>query len=74
MIRLLSFLKTLRAITRFLASLADLLRDRQTIKAGEDKATARSLKEQMTRVEKAHAARRSVDPDRLPDDDPYRRD
>jgi hypothetical protein len=54
-----------------------LLRDaaqRRAIQAGADRAHATSLQEQTARVEKALAARRAVDVDRLPDDDPYRRD
>jgi hypothetical protein len=67
-------LKALLAAAGFLDSLMVFLRHRKQIKAGEDAAAARSLKEQVTRVEKARAARRTVDPGSLPDDDPYRRD
>ena len=73
-----SLLNVLARAVLALAQLFDgLMRDaaeRRALNAGEDRATARSLKEQTARVEKARAARRAVDADRLPDDDPYRRD
>jgi hypothetical protein len=72
---------SLTAIARAILALAQffdsLMRDaaqRRATQAGEDRALAHSLKEQTARVEQARAARRSADADRLPDDDPYRRD
>jgi hypothetical protein len=74
-------MSTLGAIARAIFALAQfldsLMRDaaqRRAVEAGEDRATAHSLKEQTARVEQARSARRAVDADRLPDDDPYRRD
>jgi hypothetical protein len=66
--------KAVLALARFFDSLMRALAERRAAQAGEDRATARSLKEQIARVEQARTARRSVDPDRLPDHDPYRRD
>ncbi len=66
--------KAILALAQFFDSLMRDLAERRAMEAGEDRATARSLKEQTARVEKARAARRAVDSDRLPDDDPYRRD
>lgn len=71
---LLSALKAFIAAANLLNGLMAFLRDRREARAGEDAAAARSLKEQVTRAEKARAARRAVDPGSLPDDDPYRRD
>jgi hypothetical protein len=70
----LSIARAIYALATFLAGLADLMRERRAIQAGEDKAAARSLKEQTDRVRKARDARRAVDAGRLPDDDPYLRD
>jgi hypothetical protein len=70
----LTILKTIHAAANFLTGLIAFLNSRRQIEAGEDKAAARSLKEQNIRVQKARAARRSVDTRSLPDDDPYRRD
>ncbi len=67
-------LKAFSAAVSFFAALIAFLNERRHIQSGEDRAAARSLKEQISRVEKARAARRSVDPRRLPDDDPDRRD
>ena len=66
--------KALLALAQFFDSLMRDAAERRVIQAGEDHATARSLQEQIARVEKARAARRAVDVDRLPDDDPDRRD
>lgn len=66
--------KTILALAQFFDSLMRGLNDRRARQAGEDRGTAHSLKEQTARVEQARAARRSVDLDRMPDDDPYRRD
>ena len=68
------FFKVMYAVVRFLGSLMAFLMNRRQIQAGEDRATARSLKEQARRVEAARAARRSVDPDSVSGDDPYCRD
>jgi predicted aminopeptidase len=59
---------------RFVTGLIELLRNRQCEAAGEAKADAKSLKEQTRRVSEARAARRAVDVDRMPDNDPFRRD
>ncbi|MGB0084224.1 MAG: hypothetical protein WBP94_02465 [Rhodomicrobiaceae bacterium] len=69
-----SVFKAIAAAAGFLTSLIVFLKDRENIQAGEDRAAARSLKEQNDRAEKARAARRAVAASRLPDDDPYRRD
>ena len=66
--------KAILALAQFFDSLMRGVADRRASQAGEDRATAHSLKEQIARVEQARAARRSVDVDRLPDNDPYRRD
>jgi hypothetical protein len=66
--------KAILALAEFFDSLMRDASQRRNVQAGEDAATARTLQEQTARVEKARAARRSVDSDRLPDDDPYRRD
>lgn len=72
---MLTVLNALSAVVRFLASLTAFLADRRQIQAGEDRAAARSLKEQITRVQTARAARRSIDPGSLPDlGDPDLRD
>ena len=70
----LSILKAIRATALFFNSLIVFLRERRQIRAGEERAAARSLREQMTRVQKARAARNTIDARGLPDDDPYRRD
>jgi hypothetical protein len=69
----LNALKAIYAAANLINGLVAFLRDRQQIKAGED-AAARSLTEQVTRAEKALAARRAVVPGRLPDHDSDRRD
>ena len=66
--------KAILALAQFFDSLMRDAAERRAIKAGEDRATANSLREQALRVEQARTARRSADADRLPDDDPYRRD
>jgi hypothetical protein len=66
--------KAVLALAQFFDSLMRDAAQRRAIQAGEDRATANSLQEQAARVEQARASRRSVDRDRLPDDDPYRRD
>ena len=66
--------KAILALAAFFDSLMRDVSERRSVQAGEDAATARTLEEQTARVEKARAARRSIDSDRLPDDDPYRRD
>lgn len=66
--------KTILALAQLFNALMRGLSERRAVKAGEDAATARSLKEQTARVEKARAARRAIDADRLPDHDPHRRD
>lgn len=71
---MLTILKAILAAAQFFTSLIAFLTERRQIQAGEDRAAARSLKEQMTRVRKARDARRAVDLSRLPDDDPNRRD
>ncbi|NJM33353.1 MAG: hypothetical protein HC850_00200 [Rhodomicrobium sp.] len=71
---LVTLFKAIAAAAGFLSGLIAFLKERDQIRAGEDKATARSLKELDDRVRKARDARRAVDPGRLPDDDPYRRD
>lgn len=70
----LTIVKTIYAAVTFLTGLVSFLRERRQMEAGEDKAAARSLKEQMIRVENARAARRAVKPDSMPEDDPYLRD
>lgn len=59
---------------RFITNLLDFLRTRQCEAAGKAKADAATLKEQIARAQTARNARRAVDPDRLPDNDPFRRD
>ena len=66
--------KAILALAQFFDSLMRDASERRAMQAGEDRATAHSLQEQIARVEKARAARCAVDVDRLPDDDPYRRD
>lgn len=70
----LAIFKAIYVAASFLTSLIAFLKERRQMQAGEDRAAARSLKEQMTRVEKARSARRSVDTRSLPNDDPYLRD
>lgn len=67
-------LKAVYTAATFLTSLISFLNQRKQIQDGEDKAAARSLKEQNIRVQKARAARRAVPPSSLPDDDPHIRD
>lgn len=62
------------AIARFLNALIGYLHDKAQRGIGETRVMARVLKEQWDRVAKARAARNAVTDDRLPDDDPYRRD
>lgn len=66
--------KAIFAAANFFTALFGYLKQNQDRKAGENRAAARSLKEQMIRVRKARAARRAVDIDSVPDDDPYLRD
>jgi hypothetical protein len=69
-----AIIKAIHAAANFLTSLIAFLNAGRQIRAGEDKAAARSLKEQTIRVQKARAARRAVDAHSLPDDDPHLRD
>jgi hypothetical protein len=62
------------AIARAIETLMQVLRDSAQRRAGEAQAMARYLTEQIQRVRKARAARDAVRDDRMPDDDPYRRD
>ena len=71
---ILSILKSLAAAAGVLDSLMAFLRERRAIQAGEDAAAVRSMTELQSRVQKARAARDSVDTGRLPDDDPNLRD
>ncbi|WP_125461874.1 MULTISPECIES: hypothetical protein [Rhodomicrobium] len=71
---MLSILNALSAAFRFLTGLAAFLSERRQIQAGEDRAAARSLKEQARHVQTARAARRRVDSRSLPEHDPDRRD
>lgn len=64
----------LLAIARIINAVISYLNDSAQRGIGETRAMARSLKEQWDRVQKARAARNSVIDDRMPDDDPYRRD
>jgi hypothetical protein len=66
--------KTILALAQFFDSLMRGVATRRATQAGEDRATAQSLKEQNTRVEKARAARRAAGTGGLQDHDPYRRD
>jgi hypothetical protein len=59
---------------QFLAGLLDFLKTRQCVAAGKAEAEASSLKVQLERAEKARLARRTVDLERLPGDDRFRRD
>lgn len=70
----LTIFKAIYAAATLFTGLIDFLKERRQMQAGEDKAVSRSLKEQMTRVEKARTARRRVDARSLPKDDPYLRD
>ena len=70
----LTIAKLIYAVAGFLDRLVGFLSDRRAVQAGEDKAAARSLKEQTDRVRKARDARRDVDTRGLPDSDPYLRD
>ena len=67
---ILSILKSLAAAAGVLDSLMAFLRERRAIQAGEDRAAVRSMTELKSRVQKARAARDSVDTRRLPDVDP----
>jgi hypothetical protein len=69
-----AFLNAIYAVARFFNALMTFLIERRQIQAGEDRATAQSLKEQAARVEVARAARRAVDVDSLPEHDPDCRD
>jgi len=69
-----ALVKAVLALAQFFNSLMRERTERRAMQAGEERATARSLKEQTARVEKARAARRAVVADRMPDNDPYRRD
>jgi hypothetical protein len=66
--------RAILAVAQFFDSLMRGVNERRASQAGEDRSTANALKEQTARVEQARAARRSVSLDRVPDDDPYRRD
>jgi hypothetical protein len=55
-------------------AVADILRDRKLIEAGEAIAIKKSLEETNARVEKARAARAGAAVTRMSDDDPYLRD
>jgi hypothetical protein len=66
--------KAVLALAQFFDGLMRNLAERRAQQAGEDRASLRSLREQTARVEKARAARRAVDVDRVPDHDPDRRD
>lgn len=71
---ILTFAKLIYAVAGLLDRFVGYLSERRAIEAGEDKAVARSLKEQTGRVRKARDARRDVDTRGLPDDDPNLRD
>lgn len=68
------FLNAIYAVARFFNALLTFFNERRQMQAGEDRATALSLKEQATRVKIARAARRAVDADSLPEHDPDCRD
>jgi hypothetical protein len=70
----LTIAKLIYAVAGLLDRVAKNMSERRAVQAGEDKAAAESLKEQANRVRKARDARRGVDADCLPDDDPYLRD
>lgn len=55
-------------------AVADILRNRKLIEAGEAIAIKKSLEETNARVEKAHAARAAAAASGMSDDDPYLRD
>lgn len=55
-------------------AVADIIRDRKLIEAGEAIAIKKSLEETNARVEKATAARRAAAATSMRDDDPYLRD
>lgn len=59
----------IQVTSRFIA----YMHEKRTLKAGAAEAVAKALQEAQQRVEKARAARRAA-ADRVPDDDPYRRD
>jgi hypothetical protein len=71
---ILTFAKLIYAVAGFLDRFVGFLSERRAMQAGEDKAAARSLKEQTDRVRKARDARRDVDARGLPDNDPNLRD
>ena len=68
------FLNVIYAVARFLNALLTFFNERRQMQAGEDRATAQSLKEQAARVKIARAARRAADVGSLPEHDPDCRD
>jgi len=70
----LTFAKLIYAVAGVLDRFVGYLSERRAIQAGEDKAAARSLKEQTDRVRKARDARRDVHTRGQPDNDPNLRD
>ena len=64
---ILTIAKLISAVAGFLDRFVAFLSERRSVQAGEDKAAARSLKEQTDRVRKARDTRRAVDARGLPD-------
>jgi hypothetical protein len=69
-----SWLQVLGLVLRVAMAIADIVRERKQMAAGEATATIKALEESNARVEKARAARRAAAAGGVSDDDPYLRD
>jgi hypothetical protein len=70
----LSWLTVFGLVMKVALAVADILRDRKLIDAGEAIAIRKSLEETNARVDKALSARRAAAATGMRDDDPYLRD
>jgi hypothetical protein len=69
-----SWLTAFNILMKLALAVADILRNRKLIEAGEAIAIKKSLEETNARVETAHAARAAAAASGMRDDDPYLRD
>jgi hypothetical protein len=69
-----TWLQILGLLLKVSLALADIVRERKLMDAGEAIATVKALEETHARIEKARAARRAAAAGGMQDDDPYLRD
>jgi hypothetical protein len=69
-----TWLQLLALITKIALAVADIVRERNLMAAGEAQAVLKALEETNARVAKARAARNAAAAGGMQDDDPYLRD